>query len=69
MTHTGLIAADAGANFVNPVLCHLIGELRIRNQGPNETDHVCLALVQDLSSALGLIDPSGDQYGFGDLGF
>ena len=65
---TGLVAADAGADVVEPAGGCLVRHLRVADHGPGHAAHVGLAAGDHLLGDLGLVDAPGHQHGLGDLG-
>ena len=48
VANTGLVAADAGANVLGPPAGKLVNEFGVCDQGPDQSDHVRLAMGDDL---------------------
>ena len=57
----GLVAADAGADVVEPPVARLIGQLRVADHRPGHAAQIGLAGGQDALGDLRLVDAPGDQ--------
>ena len=63
MADAGLVAADTGADVVDPARARLVRHLGVADHGPGHAADVGLAPLENLLGDLGLVDAAGDDDG------